>query len=336
MRDESEEDALRPFSAFGGEGPFGFPASWKAALFFPRFVFRRAGLADKPALSPLPCSYSESEEKNACQTLCFEFTDEPSKLNAFCLLHGIRRFRRDRPFVPPRQRRKKGNFGKSARFSSAGRIRRRVWLRFLFGRIFREKNPNARTRRRNARQGDVRGVRRAFCDSFALLERPSRVYAAGLLYSGNARLAASADVYPRTRLRIGVNGAARETLASGEGLSSPEALMTFAEDEDSVRATVGAFFARHLLRGKWKDRERPALFFGENAAEGETLTKKIELAEGEALSEKMKFAAPGSSHEKIELAARSGAEIFVLDADVFAEPGRKRKRKLPLSCAKRA
>ena len=140
-----------------------------------------------------------------------------------------------------------------------------------------------------------------------------------MLYSGNARLAASADVYPRTRLRIGVNGAARETLASGEGLSSPEALMTFAEDEDSVRATVGAFFARHLLRGKWKDRERPALFFGENAAEGETLTKKIELAEGEALSEKMKFAAREALTKKIELAARSGAEIFVLAADVFAE-----------------
>ena len=158
-----------------------------------------------------------------------------------------------------------------------------------------------------------------FCDSFVLLERPSRVYAAGLLYSGNARLAASADVYPRTRLRIGLNGAARETLASGEGLSSPEALMTFAEDEDSVRATVGAFFARHLLRGKWKDRERPALFFGENAAEGEALTKKIELAEGEALSGKMKFAAREALTKKIELAARSGAEIFVLDADVFAE-----------------
>ena len=140
-----------------------------------------------------------------------------------------------------------------------------------------------------------------------------------MLYSGNARLAASADVYPRTRLRIGLNGAARETLASGEGLASPEALMTFAEDEDSVRATVGAFFARHLLRGKWKDRERPALFFGENAAEGEALTKKIELAEGEALSGKMKFAAREALTKKIELAARSGAEIFVLDADVFAE-----------------
>ena len=58
LRDESEEDALRPFSAFGGEGPFGISCVLEGRAFFPRFVFRRAGLADKPALSPLPCSYS--------------------------------------------------------------------------------------------------------------------------------------------------------------------------------------------------------------------------------------------------------------------------------------
>lgn len=57
LRDESEEAALRPFSAFGGEGPLGISCVLEGRAFFPRFVFRRAGLADKPALSPLPCSY---------------------------------------------------------------------------------------------------------------------------------------------------------------------------------------------------------------------------------------------------------------------------------------
>ena len=47
LRDESEEDALRPFSAFGGEGPFGISCVLEGRAFFPRFVFRRAGLADK-------------------------------------------------------------------------------------------------------------------------------------------------------------------------------------------------------------------------------------------------------------------------------------------------
>lgn len=319
LRDESEENALRPFSAFGGEGPLGISCVLEGRAFFPRFVFRRAGLADKPALSPLPCSYSDSEEKNACQTLCFEFTDEPSKLKLFVYYTVFD----DSDAIVLSSRLVNGG-KKEISVNRPASLQLDVFgdgygfVSFSDG-FFEGKTQTPVPVGAMLVKETSAGFGAPFCDSFALLERPSRVYAAGLLYSGNARLAASADVYPRTRLRIGVNGAARETLASGEGLSSPEALMTFAEDEDSVRATVGAFFARHLLRGKWKDRERPALFFGENAAEGETLTKKIELAEGEALSEKMKFAAREALTKKIELAARSGAEIFVLDADVFAE-----------------
>ena len=319
LRDESEEAALRPFSAFGGEGPLGISCVLEGRAFFPRFVFRRAGLADKPALSPLPCAYSDSEEKNACQTLCFEFTDEPSKLKLFVYYTVFD----DSDAIVLSSRLVNGG-KKEISVNRPASLQLDVFgdgygfVSFSDG-FFEGKTQTPVSVGATLVKETSAGFGAPFCDSFALLERPSRVYAAGLLYSGNARLAASADVYPRTRLRIGVNGAARETLASGEGLSSPEALMTFAEDEDSVRATVGAFFARHLLRGKWKDRERPALFFGENAAEGEALTKKIELAEGEALSEKMKFAAREAITEKIELAARSGAEIFVLDADVFAE-----------------
>lgn len=307
LRDESEEDALRPFSAFGGEGPLGISCVLEGRAFFPRFVFRRAGLADKPALSPLPCSYSDSEEKNACQTLCFEFTDEPSKLKLFVYYTVFD----DSDAIVLSSRLVNGG-KKEISVNQPASLQLDVFgdgygfVSFSDG-FFEGKTQTPVPVGATLVKETSAGFGAPFCDSFALLERPSRVYAAGLLYSGNARLAASADVYPRTRLRIGVNGAARETLASGEGLSSPEALMTFAEDEDSVRATVGAFFARHLLRGKWKDRERPALFFGENAAEGETLTKK------------MKFAAREAITEKIELAARSGAEIFVLDADVFAE-----------------
>lgn len=307
LRDESEEDALRPFSAFGGEGPLGISCVLEGRAFFPRFVFRRAGLADKPALSPLPCAYSDSEEKNACQTLCFEFTDEPSKLKLFVYYTVFD----DSDAIVLSSRLVNGG-KKEISVNRPASLQLAVFgdgygfVSFSDG-FFEGKTQTPVPVGATLVKETSAGFGAPFCDSFALLERPSRVYAAGLLYSGNARLAASADVYPRTRLRIGVNGAARETLASGEGLSSPEALMTFAEDEDSVRATVGAFFARHLLRGKWKDRERPALFFGKNAAEGEALTKKIELAEGEAIT------------EKIELAARSGAEIFVLDADVFAE-----------------
>ena len=295
LRDESEENALRPFSAFGGEGPLGISCVLEGRAFFPRFVFRRAGLADKPALSPLPCSYSDSEEKNACQTLCFEFTDEPSKLKLFVYYTVFD----DSDAIVLSSRLVNGG-KKEISVNRPASLHLDVFgdgygfVSFSDG-FFEGKTQTPVPVGATLVKETSAGFGAPFCDSFVLLERPSRVYAAGLLYSGNARLAASADVYPRTRLRIGVNGAARETLAAGEGLSSPEALMTFAEDEDGVRATVGAFFARHLLRGKWKDRERPALFFGENVAEGEALTKKTELA------------------------ARSGAEIFVLDADVFAE-----------------
>ncbi len=297
----------------------GFPASWKAALFFRALCSAARGLRTSPRFRRCPAPIRSPKKKNACQTLCFEFTDEPSKLKLFVYYTVFD----DSDAIVLSSRLVNGG-KKEISVNRPASLQLDVFgdgygfVSFSDG-FFERKTQTPVPVGATLVKETSAGFGAPFCDSFALLERPSRVYAAGLLYSGNARLAASADVYPRTRLRIGVNGAARETLASGEGLSSPEALMTFAEDEDSVRATVGAFFARHLLRGKWKDRERPALFFGENAAEGETLTKKIELAEGEALSEKMKFAAREALTKKIELAARSGAEIFVLDADVFAE-----------------
>ena len=37
LRDESEEAALRPFSAFGGEGPLGISCVLEGRAFFPRF-----------------------------------------------------------------------------------------------------------------------------------------------------------------------------------------------------------------------------------------------------------------------------------------------------------
>ena len=56
--------------------------SFSDGSFSPHFSFLRARPADKP-LSPLPSSYSDSDEKNASQTLCFEFADETVKLKLF-------------------------------------------------------------------------------------------------------------------------------------------------------------------------------------------------------------------------------------------------------------
>ena len=56
--------------------------SFSDCSFSPHFSFLRARPADKP-LSPLPSSYSNSDEKNASQTLCFEFADETAKLKLF-------------------------------------------------------------------------------------------------------------------------------------------------------------------------------------------------------------------------------------------------------------
>ena len=51
----------------------------------------------------------------------------------------------------------------------------------------------------------------------------------------------------------------RWTLAPGEEFDAPEAVMCYAPDEDGVSNEMHAFVGEHIVRGKWKKKERPVL-----------------------------------------------------------------------------
>lgn len=87
------------------------------------------------------------------------------------------------------------------------------------------------------------------------------------------------------------------TLAPGESFYAPEAVMACAPDEDALSARMHAFVAEHIVRGKWKKRERPVLF---NNWEGTYFDFNAEKIE-----------------EMARAAAALGAELFVLDDGWF-------------------
>ncbi len=134
---------------------------------------------------------------------------------------------------------------------------------------------------------------------FVMVRNDAGVYAFNLVYSGNHKELFESDVrFGTTRVFIGMNDYMFDwKLAPGDSFSSPEAVMCFAPDEDTMSLRMHAFVREHIVRGKWKKRERPVLV---NNWEGTYF---------------------GFNEEKLLAMARSaadlGAELFVLDDGWF-------------------
>lgn len=95
---------------------------------------------------------------------------------------------------------------------------------------------------------------------FVMAEGKDGVYAFNLVYSGNHKEIFEACESGRTRVLTGINDFMfRWTLAPGEEFDAPEAVMCYAPDEDGVSNEMHAFVGEHIVRGKWKKKERPVL-----------------------------------------------------------------------------
>ena len=88
-----------------------------------------------------------------------------------------------------------------------------------------------------------------------------RVYGFNLVYSGNHYGAVELSNQQLSRVQIGINPHCFEwTLGQGERFETPEAVMTFSgRGMSGLSAHFHDFVNSHIVRGEWKDRERPVL-----------------------------------------------------------------------------
>ena len=135
---------------------------------------------------------------------------------------------------------------------------------------------------------------------FVMAENAGGVYAFNLVYSGNHKEIFEADNSGITRVLVGINDFMFDwALAPGEEFVAPEAVMCFAPDEDEMSLRMHAFVSEHIVRGKWKKKERPVLV---NNWEGTYFDFNEE-----------KLLAIAAAAKEI------GAELFVLDDGWFGK-----------------
>ena len=113
----------------------------------------------------------------------------------------------------------------------------------------------------------VCGVSSNRANPFFMVSRPSAAEEAGecwalnLIYSGNHYEAVQAGAFGKTRIISGINPAGFDWLLSpGESFEAPEAILTFSDGGyRGVSLNMQRFIRSHIVRGFWKDRERPVL-----------------------------------------------------------------------------
>lgn len=125
------------------------------------------------------------------------------------------------------------------------------------------------------------------------------VYGFNLIYSGNHRETVSVSPFGRTRVTQGINPFLFSwKLMPGESFETPEAIMTYSGDGiESAAQSFHSFIRTSIVRGSWKDRERPVLINNWEATYFDfTEERLLELADE---------------------AAALGIELFVLDDGWF-------------------
>ena len=130
-------------------------------------------------------------------------------------------------------------------------------------------------------------------------EHQGECYAFNLVYSGNHAEIVEATHFGKTRLLLGINPFAfRWLLAPDKTFTAPEAVMAFsAEGLGGVSRCMHRFVRHNIVRGVWKERERPVLI---NSWEG----TGMDFDERKLLS-------------IAKVGAELGAELFVMDDGWF-------------------
>lgn len=92
-------------------------------------------------------------------------------------------------------------------------------------------------------------------------EDTGRVYAFNLVYSGNHAEIFEQSFFGHTRCLVGINPSGFSwTLRPGEHFEAPEAVMSFSNAGfGALSRGMHRFVRRHIVRGAWRDRERPVL-----------------------------------------------------------------------------
>jgi alpha-galactosidase len=132
-------------------------------------------------------------------------------------------------------------------------------------------------------------------------EEHGSVYGFNLVYSGNHYSAAEVNAYGKTRIVTGIQpGGARFVLEKGEHFDAPEAVMTYSADGFRGQSVnMHRFVRKHIVRGEWRDKERPILLNSWEASYFNfTERSLISLAKA---------------------AKEMGVELFVLDDGWFGE-----------------
>ncbi len=102
---------------------------------------------------------------------------------------------------------------------------------------------------------------------FIFLSRPETTELMGdcfgfnLIYSGNHYESVEVNSFHKTRLVTGINPQNFcFDIQPGEDFEAPEAVMTFShEGHNGMSQNLHAFIRKHIVRGVWRDKERPVL-----------------------------------------------------------------------------
>ena len=140
---------------------------------------------------------------------------------------------------------------------------------------------------------------------FVMLSRPQTTEGSGvcygfnLIYSGNHYEALEVNAYDKSRFVSGINPRGFEFLLEpGESFTAPEAVMSFSDRGfTGLSRNLHAFIRSHILRGCWKDKERPILLNSWEAC-------YFDLSESRLLS-------------LAKTAKDAGIELFVMDDGWF-------------------
>lgn len=92
-------------------------------------------------------------------------------------------------------------------------------------------------------------------------EHSGDVYGFNLIYSGNHYSSVEVNAYGKTRIISGIQPSGFEAvLEEGEVFEAPEAVMTYSTSGFSGQSqNMHRFVRNHIIRGKWKNKERPVL-----------------------------------------------------------------------------
>lgn len=285
----------RIFSQYGSEDYSEYSVILENADggFSTAFAFSKSRiLTEKPEIAGLPSSYGE------CKTLELKYVDAPTKV---CLYIYYTVFE-DSDVIAVSSKIVNGA-KKEIRIRRLASVQLDLLGEYSFvtfeGRWAKERQKVSRSIGRGVFYNDSKkGVSSHERNPFVIAEGQDGVYGINLIYTGNHKEIFECDDFGRTRVLAGINDFMFcWTLAPGAEFAAPEAVMCYAPSEDGLSCAMHSFVSEHIVRGKWKKRERPVLV---NNWEG----TYFDFNEEKIL-------------DIARAAKKAGAELFVLDDGWF-------------------